>query len=54
MRYAQLLPDLVGALLAACDGGAPVAPTQPANVMSIDTLRPGQVATPHWGLRSPR
>ena len=41
---APLLPALVVALIAACNGGAPVEPTQPAIVTSVDTLRPGQLA----------
>lgn len=43
MRRAPLLPALV-ALIAACDGGAPVGPTQPAHLTSVDTLRPGKIA----------
>ena len=43
-RRAPLLPALVVALIAGCDGGAPVEPTRPVHVISIDTLRPGQVA----------
>ena len=39
-----LLPALVVALVAACDGGAPVEPTRPVHVTSVDTLRPGQLA----------
>ena len=44
MRRAPLLPALAAALTAACDGGAPVEPTRPAHVTSVDTLRPGQIA----------
>ncbi|MEW5927203.1 MAG: hypothetical protein AB1941_06955 [Gemmatimonadota bacterium] len=44
MRRAPLLPVLVVALIAACDGGAPVEPTRPVHVTSVDTLRPGQIA----------
>ena len=53
MRRAPLLPALVPsltlgtglALLVACDGGAPAEPTPTAaNVTSVDTLRPGQIA----------
>lgn len=46
MRRAPLLPALVVALIAACDGGAPVEPAPlpaAAHVTSIDTLRPGQI-----------
>ena len=44
MRRAPLLSALVVALIVACDGGAPVEPTRPVHVTSVDTLRPGQVA----------
>ena len=56
MRRAPLLPALVVALIAACDGGAadggasvdPTRPVQPppatVRVTSVDTLRPGQIA----------
>ncbi|HEX8359981.1 MAG TPA: hypothetical protein VF613_07740 [Longimicrobium sp.] len=45
MRRAPLLPALAVALIAACDGGAPVEPTASAvHVASVDTLRPGQIA----------
>ena len=48
MRRAPLLPALAGALLVAllgaCDGGAPVGPTRPVHLTSVDTLRPGQIA----------
>lgn len=44
MRRAPLLPVLLVALIAACDGGAPVEPTRPVHVTSVDTLRPGQIA----------
>jgi hypothetical protein len=51
MRRAPLLPALVAALIVACDGGARVEPTRPAqspppavHVTSVDTLRPGQIA----------
>ena len=43
MRRAPLLPALVVALIAACDGGSPVE-TAPVRVVSVDTLRPGQIA----------
>jgi len=56
MRRAPLLPALVAALIAACDGGAPVGPAGPVHVTSVDTLRPGQIAHVHGsgltGLRS--
>jgi hypothetical protein len=39
MRRAPLLPALVVALIAARDGGAPVEPTRPAHVTSVDTPR---------------
>jgi hypothetical protein len=44
MRRAPLLPVLVVALVAACDGGAPSEPTRQVHVTSVDTLRPGQIA----------
>jgi hypothetical protein len=44
MRRAPLLPALVGALVVACGGDAPVEPTGPVHVTAVDTLRPGQVA----------
>jgi hypothetical protein len=43
-RRAPLLPALVVALIVACDGGAPVEPSRPVHVLSVDTLRPGQIA----------
>ncbi|HEV2149364.1 MAG TPA: hypothetical protein VGR37_18320 [Longimicrobiaceae bacterium] len=43
MRRALLLPALVVALIVGCDGGAPVEPTRPVHVTSVDTLRPGQI-----------
>jgi hypothetical protein len=43
MRRAPLLPALVVALTVACDGGAPVEPTRPVQVTSVDPLRPGQI-----------
>ena len=42
MRRTPLLPALV-ALTVACDGGAAVEPT-PVHVISVDVLRPGQIA----------
>ena len=46
MRRAPLLPALVVALIAACDGGAPgePLPSPAVHVISVDTLRPGQIA----------
>ena len=45
MGRAPLLPALVVALTVACDGGGPVGPPPPAaQVTSVDTLRPGQIA----------
>jgi len=44
MRRAPLLPALVVALIAACDGGASVEPTKPVHLTTVDTLRPGQTA----------
>jgi len=44
LRRAPLLPALLVALIVACDGGAPVEPTRPVHVTSVDTLRPGQIA----------
>ena len=44
MRRAPLLPTLAVALTVACDGGAPVEPTRPVHLTSVDTLRPGQIA----------
>jgi hypothetical protein len=46
MRRAPPLSALVVALIAACDGGAPGAPTPPpaaVHVTAVDTLRPGQI-----------
>ena len=43
MRRTPLLPALVVALIAGCDGGAPVEPTRPVHVTSVDTLHPGQI-----------
>jgi hypothetical protein len=43
LRRAPLLPALVAALVVACDGGAPVEPTRPVHLTSVDTLRPGQI-----------
>jgi hypothetical protein len=42
MRRAPLLPALLIALIAACDGGAPVGPA--VHLTSVDTLRPGEIA----------
>jgi hypothetical protein len=44
MRPAPLLPALIAALIAACDGGGPVETAGPVHVTSVDTLRPGQIA----------
>ncbi|HLM66982.1 MAG TPA: hypothetical protein VK358_05600, partial [Longimicrobium sp.] len=44
MRRAPLLPALVVALTAGCDGGAPVEPATAVHLTSVDTLRPGQIA----------
>ncbi|HEU0053110.1 MAG TPA: hypothetical protein VFQ39_08025, partial [Longimicrobium sp.] len=43
MRRAPLLPVLVVALIAACDGGPTTAPPA-VHLTSVDTLRPGQTA----------
>ena len=56
MRRAPLLFPLLPALVVACNGGAPAAPTRPAHVTVVDTLRPGQLAqvrgSGRTGLRS--
>ncbi|HEX8452266.1 MAG TPA: hypothetical protein VF647_09235 [Longimicrobium sp.] len=44
MRPAPLLPALIAALVAACDGGGPVETAGPIHVISVDTLHPGQIA----------
>ena len=43
-RGVARIPALVVALVVACDGGAPVEPTRPIHLTSVDTLRPGQLA----------
>ena len=44
MRRAPLLLSITVALIVGCDRGAPVEPTTPAQLTSVDTLRPGQIA----------